>query len=133
MESKLAYFVLALIYCLIFWLLGFIPLEWTNEVCSYGTTSQKDIRLLQEAGVPKTCFEQMDGFVFPNLLKIIFIFYITWIVIGLTDDTKPLGDRIISIFLYMPLNIALCFLVYTSFSILLQGMGFSGWTSYGWN
>ena len=133
MESKLAYFVLALIYCLIFWLLGFIPLEWTNEVCSYGTTSQKGIRLLQEAGVPKTCFEQMDGFVFPNLLKIIFIFYITWIVIGLTDDTKPLGDRIISIFLYMPLNIALCFLVYTSFSFLLQGMGFSGWTSYGWN
>ena len=114
-------------------MLGFIPLEWTNEVCSYGTTSQKDIRLLQEADVPKTCFEQMDGFVFPNLLKIIFIFYITWIVIGLTDDTKPLGDRIISIFLYMPLNIALCFLVYTSFSFLLQGMGFSGWTSYGWN
>ena len=133
MESKLAFFVLALIYCLIFWLLGFIPLEWTNEVCSYGTTSLEDIRLLKEAGVSETCVEQMDGFVFPNLLKVIFIFYINWIVIDLTDDTKPLDDRIISIFLKMPLNIALCFLVYSGFSILLQGMGFSGWTSYGWN
>ena len=133
MESKLAFFVLALIYCLIFWLLGFIPLEWTNEVCSYGTTSLKDIRLLKEAGVSETCVKQMDGFVFPNLLRVIFIFYINWIVIDLTDDTKPLDDRIISIFLKMPLNIALCFLVYSGFSILLQGMGFSGWTSYGWN